>query len=160
MAVDMFLKIEGIDGESKDKAHKDEIDVLSWSWGASQSGTMHAGGGGGTGKANVQDISLTKYLDKSSANLFKNVCNGRHIPEATLTIRKAGASALEYLVITMEDLLITSYQTGGSGHEEQITENITLNFAKVAMKYTPQRSDGAAEGAVEAGWNMEENVEW
>jgi type VI secretion system secreted protein Hcp len=160
MAVDMFLKIEGIDGESKDKSHKNEIDVLSWSWGASQSGTMHLGGGGGAGKVNVQDLTITKYFDKSSTNLFKNVCNGRHIPEAVLTVRKAGENPLEYLIITMEDILISSVSTGGSGHEERLTENVTLNFAKVSVKYTPQRPDGSADGALESGWNMEENIEW
>lgn len=160
MAVDMFIKIEGIPGESKDKDHEGEIDVLQWNWGASQSGTMHLGGGGGAGKVNVQDLTFVKYCDKATTNLFKNVCNGRHIPEATLYVRKAGENALEYLVITMEDLLVSSITNGAQSSDERLTECVTLNFAKVSIKYTPQRADGSPEGSLEAGWNMEENTEW
>src|SRR4051812_10190148 len=108
MAVDMFIKIKDVEGESKDSKHSKEIDVLSWSWGASQSGSMHGGGGGGAGKANVQDISITKYVDKASPNLFKYCSNGKHIGEALLTIRKAGEKPLEYLKIKLTDLLISS----------------------------------------------------
>jgi type VI secretion system secreted protein Hcp len=92
MAVDMFLKIDDVKGESKDSKHKDEVDVLSWSWGMSQSGTMHAGSGGGAGKVNVQDLSLTKYVDKGSPNLMMSCCSGKHYKEALLTVRKAGAA--------------------------------------------------------------------
>jgi len=90
MAVDMFIKIGDVKGESKDKTHGDEIDVLAWSWGMSQSGSMHVGGGGGAGKVNIQDLSLTKYVDKSSPNLMMACSSGKHYPEAKLTIRKGG----------------------------------------------------------------------
>ena len=86
----MFVKIGDLEGESKDKDHEKEIDVLSWSWGASQSGTFHYGGGGGAGKVNIQDISFTKWVDKSTPNLMRHCCNGKHFDEATLTVRKAG----------------------------------------------------------------------
>lgn len=158
MAVDMFIKIGGVKGESRDSAHKDEIDVLAWSWGMSQSGTMHGGGGGGSGKVNVQDLSFTKYLDASTPNLMQFCCNGKHIPEATLTVRKAGENPVEYMIITMTDLLISSVSTGGSGGEDRLTENVTLNFAKVKVKYTPQDEKGAGTAAIETGWNIEENV--
>src|SRR5712692_11221584 len=102
MAVDMFIKIGDIKGESVDHAHKEEIDVLSWSWGLSQQGTMHQGGGGGAGKVNVQDLSFTKFVDKASPNLYKFCCSGKHYPEATLTMRKAGDKPLEYLVRSEE----------------------------------------------------------
>ena len=115
MAVDMFIKIEGVKGESKDTKHKEEIDVLAWSWGASQSGSAHLGSGAGAGKVNVQDMSLTKYIDKSSADLMLACCNGKHFPEAKLIVRKAGEKPLEYLTVTMTDLIITSVSTGGSG---------------------------------------------
>jgi type VI secretion system secreted protein Hcp len=127
MAVDMFIKIEGVKGESKDTKHKEEIDVLAWSWGASQSGSAHLGSGAGAGKVNVQDMSLTKYIDKSSADLMLACCNGKHFEKATLVVRKAGEQPLEYLKVTMEDLIITSVQTGGSGGEDRLTENVTLN---------------------------------
>src|SRR5574342_1218817 len=128
MAVDMFIKIGDIKGESVDSAHKDEIDVLAWSWGLSQSGTTHQGTGAGAGKVNVQDISFTKYIDKSSPVLMLYCCNGKHVPEATLTVRKAGENPLEYLIIKMTDLIISSCSTGGSGGEDRLTENVTLNF--------------------------------
>ena len=90
MAVDMFIKIGDIEGESVDATHKKEIDILAWSWGASQSGTTHAGTGGGAGKVAVQDLSLTKYVDAASHALLLACCNGKHYGEATLVVRKAG----------------------------------------------------------------------
>src|SRR3954447_24079512 len=103
MAVDMFIKIGTLKGEAKDKSHKEEIDVLAWSWGMSNSGSAHVGGGAGAGKVNVQDLSFTKYIDKSSTDLMLAACNGKHFPSATLVVRKAGEQPLEYVTITMED---------------------------------------------------------
>src|SRR6476660_2723852 len=97
MAVDMFIKIDTVDGESKDSKHKGEIDVLAWSWGMSNSGSAHTGGGAGAGKVNVQDLSFTKYIDKSSPDLMLACCNGKHFPDANLVVRKAGEKPLEYL---------------------------------------------------------------
>jgi len=159
MAVDMFLKIDGIKGESQDSKHKDEIDVLSWSWGMSQSGTSHMGGGGGAGKVNVQDLSITKYIDKATPNLMMYCCNGKHIKEMKLTVRKAGENALEYLKITMTVGLISSVSSGGSMGEDQLTENISLNFAKVKIEYTAQKPDGTADTTIPKVWNIERNVE-
>jgi type VI secretion system secreted protein Hcp len=157
MAVDMFLKIQGIDGEAQDSAHKGSMDVLSWSWGMSQSGPTHSGGGGGAGKVNVQDISITKWVDKASPNLMMACSNGKHFPKALLTVRKAGENPVEYIKITMENLIVSSISTGGSGGEDKLTENITINFAKVKTEYTPQKADGSAEAAIEYGWNIAEN---
>ena len=158
MAVDMFLKIEGVEGEAVDKAHGGEIDLLAWSWGMSQSGSMHTGGGGGAGKVSVQDISITKYIDRSSPNLMNTCCTGKHYKEAKITVRKAGDTPVEYYIITMEDVLVTSISTGGSGGEDRLTENISLNFAKVKVEYTPQAKDGSAGATVETGFNIEENT--
>jgi len=157
MAVDMFLKIDGIDGESVDDKHAKSIDVLAWSWGASQSGTTHMGGGGGAGKANFQDVSVTKYIDKSSFNLLKHVATGKHIPKANLTVRKAGADPLEYVKLLMEEVMITSVSTGGSGGEDRLTENVTLNFAKFEFEYTPQKPDGSGDAPVKYGFNIAAN---
>jgi type VI secretion system secreted protein Hcp len=159
MAVDQFMKFEGIEGESKDSKHKNEVDVLAWSWGASQSGSFHTAGGGGSGKVSVQDLSFTKYVDKSSTNLFLKCCDGKHIPSAVLTVRKAGESPVEYLKITMEPVLVTSVSGGGSGGEDRITENITLNFAKVKIEYTEQKEDGSAGATDEKIWNIMENIQ-
>lgn len=158
MAVDMFLKLDDIKGESRDDKHKDEIDVLAWSWGLSQSGTMHSGGGGGAGKVNVQDLTLTKYLDKASPNLIMAACNGKHYKEALLTIRKAGEKPLEYIKITMKEVLISSIETGGNGGEDRLTENIRLNFAEFKVEYAPQKADGSGEAAVEAAWHVAKNI--
>jgi len=145
MAVDMFLKIADgkPKGESRDKVHKGEIDVLAWSWGVSNSGSAHVGGGMGAGKANVQDLSLTKYIDKSSPDLLAACCKGTHYPTAVLVVRKAGGTPLEYITIEMTEVLITSVSTGGSGGEDRLTENVTLNFAKVKVDYKEQLATGA-----------------
>jgi type VI secretion system secreted protein Hcp len=158
MAVDMFLKLGTIKGESKDSVHKGEIDILAWSWGASNSGTAHVGGGAGAGKVNVQDMSITKYVDKSSPDIFLACCNGAHIPEALLVVRKAGTTPLEYIKITMTDVMITSVSTGGSGGEDRLTENVTLNFAKVKVGYVEQTATGAAGDKPEVGWDISANV--
>jgi type VI secretion system secreted protein Hcp len=158
MAVDMFIKIANLEGESKDKTHAKEIDVLAWSWGASNSGNAHMGGGQGAGKVNVQDLSFTKYIDKATPDLMLFCCNGKHIPEAKLTIRKAGETPLEYLTITMNDLIVTSVSTGGSGSEDRLTENVTLNFAKVKVNYVEQTEKGAAGAKPQMGWDVAANV--
>lgn len=157
MAVDMFIKIEGIKGESKDDKHKDQIDVLAWSWGMSQSGTFHTGGGGGAGKVNVQDLSLTKWVDVSSPVLMLSCSNGEHIKKAELFVRKAGKDPLEYIVITMEKVMVTSLSTGGSGGEDRLTENVTLNFAKASFKYVQQSDTGGQDAAKTYNWDIEAN---
>ena len=158
MSADMFLKIEGIQGESVDSVHADEIDVLAWSWGMSQSGSMHVSAGGGAGKVAVQDMSITKYVDRCSPNLMQKCCTGEHYPSAILTVRKAGADPLEYLVITMKQVLVTTISSGGSGGEDKLTENITLNFAEFETIYTPQTADGSGGAAVDVAYNIAKNI--
>jgi len=158
MAVDMFIKIGDLKGESKDSVHKGLIDVLAWSWGMSNSGTTHTGGGGGAGKVNVQDLSLTKYIDLSSPDLMLACCNGKHFPTALLIVRKAGETPLEYLKITMTEVLVTAVSTGGSGGEDRLTENVTLNFAKVQVDYIEQTEKGTAGGKPKMGWDIAQNV--
>jgi type VI secretion system secreted protein Hcp len=158
MAVDMFLKLDGVDGESKDKTHKKDIDILSWSWGMSNSGSAHVGGGAGSGKVNVQDVSVTKYIDCSSPKLMLACCSGTHYAKALLTVRKAGGeSPVEYVKITMEEVMITSVTTGGSGGEDRLTENISLNFANVKLDYTPQGDKGAPLTPIPFGWDIAAN---
>ena len=158
MAVDMFIKLDDVKGESRDSKHKDEIDVLAWSFGASNAGTTHTGGGGGAGKVNVQDLSFTKWVDKASPNLIMSSCNGKHYKQAMLTVRKAGENPLEYLKVSMKEVLVSSVSTGGSGGEDRLTENITLNFSWFKVEYTPQKADGTGEAAVEMAWNIAENT--
>jgi type VI secretion system secreted protein Hcp len=151
----MFLKLDNVKGEAQDKAHPEQMDVLAWSWGMSQSGTMHTGGGGGGGKVNVQDLSVTKYLDKASPVLMKYCSSGLQFAEGILTVRKAGGKEpLEYLIITMKDIIVTSVSTGGSGGEDRLTENVALNFAGVKVEYQPQKPDGTADGG-KIPWEMD-----
>jgi type VI secretion system secreted protein Hcp len=160
MAVDQFLKLDKIDGEAQDKSHPKEIDVLAWSWGMSQSGTTHMGAGGGSGKASFQDLSVTKYVDNASMTLMKYVSDGKHIPKAKLTVRKAGGTPLEYIIIDMEDVIVTSISTGGSGGEDRLTENVTFNFSKVKTTYVPQGDDGKGGAAVDFGYDIAANTPW
>src|SRR5215471_4722574 len=134
MAVDMFIKIGNVKGESQDKDHGKEIDLISWSWGASQAGSGGVGGGGGSGKVQVQDLQIVKYVDNATPTLFKMCCDGTHIDSVVLTVRKAGGDkSLEYLTIALDTAIISSISTGGAAGGDRIQEQITLNFAKVAM---------------------------
>jgi type VI secretion system secreted protein Hcp len=159
MAMDMFIKIEPkLEGESKDKTHKGEIDILAWSWGMSQSGTTHMGSGGGAGKVNVQDLSFTKWVDKSTPDLMLACATGKHFDKATLVMRKAGDKPLEYLTITMEDLMVVAISTGGSGGEDRLTENVVLNFAKVKVDYVEQTDTGGTGAKPSMTWDIAANA--
>ena len=159
MAIDMFLKIDTIKGETTDKAFAkgNAIDVLAWGWGVSNSGTTHMGGGGGSGKANFQDISITKYVDSASHALLGGCATGQHFKSASLHVRKAGKTQLEYITIEMKEVLITSVSTGGSGGEDRLTENLSLNFAEVKFIYKPQKPDGSMGDALPFTYNISDN---
>lgn len=158
MSVDIFLKIDGIDGESVDHKHAKEIDIDSWTWGLTQSSTTHVAKGGGAGKVAVQDITVSKYIDKSTPNLIQACCAGRHFKEATLTVRKAGDKPVEYIKIVMKDVLISSISTGGAGSDDRLSESVSLNFAEFKYTYLPQKADGSNEGAVDAAFHIAQNT--
>ena len=161
MALDMFINMgKTIKGESRDKVQgpKGDIDILAWSWGMSQSGTTHTGGGGGAGKANFQDLSFTKYVDSSTNALMAALAKGSHIPVCEVLVRKAGEGQNKYLHFKLEEVLVTSLSTGGSGGEDRLTENVTLNFAKVKLTYKEQAAKGAQAKAPSVSWNIQENV--
>jgi type VI secretion system secreted protein Hcp len=162
MAVDFFLKLEGpdVEGESMDSQHADEIAINSWSWGMNQSGTMHVARGGGAGKVDVQDISLTKQVDKSTPNLMQHCCKGTQFETATLVCRKASGDGgqLEYVKLVMKHVIITSVQGGGSESDDNLFENVSLNFGEYTITYVPQDNDGSALPEVgPIGWNMQTN---
>ena len=155
-AVDYFLKLTGIDGESTDSKHKGSIDIESWSWGETQSGASSFGGGGGAGKVQMQDFHFTMRVNKASPKLMLACASGEHIKEAILTCRKAGKDQQEYLKITFSDLLVSSYQTGGSKGDVIPMDQIALNFSKISFDYKEQKGDGTLGGSVKAGYDLKQ----
>jgi type VI secretion system secreted protein Hcp len=158
-AVDYFLRITGIDGESADAKHKGEIDVDSWSWGATNPGTAQAGGGGGAGKVAIQDFHFVTRASKASPRLFLACASGQHLKEARLTARKTGPSQADFLTLTFSDVLVSTYQTGGSEHADVVPlDQVSLKFAKVLMEYRAQKADGSLEQPIKAGWDLTKNA--
>jgi type VI secretion system secreted protein Hcp len=158
MASDIFAKIGDIKGESLDDKHKDEIEVLSFSWGVTNSGTVSHGAGGGAGKATFHDLSIVHNLDKASPLLLKACATGTHIKDATITHRKAGKGQHEYLIVKLNDVIITGVTHGGSAGQP-ISENVTLAFAKVDLEYTPQRPDGSLDAGIHFKYDIKSNKE-
>jgi len=156
MAVDYFLKIDGIEGESQDAKHKGEIDVLSWGFGATQSETTHNGGGGGVGKVNIQDLHFESHISKAGPKLFLACAEGDHIKQAILTARKASGQQQEYYKITISDLLVSSCQTGTSSKNEIISpiDQVSLSFSKIDILYREQKPDGTLGPPTEIKYDL------
>jgi type VI secretion system secreted protein Hcp len=145
--VDYFLKIDGVEGESTDDKHKAEIDVVSFSWGVTNSGSAGFGSGQGSGKVVANDFSFVKLHDKSSPVLYIACATGQHYKNAVLVCRKAGGGQQEYLKITMEDVLVSSFVTSGSDGDDVVpTDSITLNYGKLEHSYKIQKADGGLGG--------------
>jgi type VI secretion system secreted protein Hcp len=157
MAVDVFLKIGDIKGESKDSKHPDEIDVLSWSWGVSNSGNVAHGGGAGAGKANFGDLSFMHALDKASPVLMKACAMGDHYDLATLISRKAGKGQQDYLIVKMKEVYITSVQPSGSS--EHPMESVSMQFGHVDLEYKPQKPDGTLDAGVHFIYDIKKNID-
>jgi type VI secretion system secreted protein Hcp len=155
-AVDYFLKIDGIPGESQDAKHKNEIQLESWSFGESNTGTLAVGGGGGAGKVQMQDFHFVKKVDKAGPKLFLACAQGEHITAPViLTCRKAGKDQQEYMKVTFTDVLVSSYNTSGSGGSDIVPlEQISLNFAKIKFEYKEQKADGTLGGSTVAEFNL------
>lgn len=158
-AVDYFLELDGIKGESQDKAHKGKIELESWSWGATQAGTHSGGGGGGGGKVSMQDFHFVMKYNAASPHLMSICATGKHIPKATLICRKAGGKQQEYLTVKFADLLVSSYQTGGSAHGDVVpTDQISLNFSKIEIDYKEQKADGTLGSSIKKGYDLKTNT--
>lgn len=154
--VDIFLKLDGIEGEAQDDKHKNEIEVQSFSWGVSNGGTFAAASGGGSKHANFQDVHFTKLADKSTAKLFRACATGEHIKTGLVTFRKAGTKEgqVEYMKIKLTDLLVSSYQLSDHSGADLPHEQISLNFSKIEFEYKEQKQDGSLGGAVAAGYDI------
>lgn len=136
-AIDMFLKLDGVPGESRDSVHSGEIDVLAWSWGATSTGTWNK-----PDCAKVQDIFVTKYVDRGSPKMMGSLSSGRLMANARLVVRKAGQTPIEYLVIDMTNVIVTSISTGGASADDKLTEKLSLNFAWARLSYTETSPTG------------------
>ena len=160
MAVDAFLQLDKLKGESIVKGFEDQIQVQSWAWGMMQSGTTHRGTGGGAGKVDVTDIQINKRVDTSSPALADACCRGVHFEKAVLTMRKAAGKGdpLNYLVITMEDVIVTNLSFSGAEGMDEVSESLALNFAKYTFSYQPQKEDGSKKGgAIDTTYDIAKN---
>jgi len=157
MAADIFAKLGDIKGESIDAKHKDEIEVLSYSWGVTNAGSMAANTGGGEGKATFHDLSFVHNIDKASPVLMQACATGVHLKEATITHRKAGKDQHEYLIVKMNDVIITGVTHGGSGDGH--SENVSLAFAKVNVEYKPQKADGSLDAGIHFKYDIKARKE-
>jgi type VI secretion system secreted protein Hcp len=157
MASDIFAKIGDIKGESLDDKHKDEIEVLSYSWGIINAGSISAGGVG-AGKATFQDLSIVHHIDKASPLLLKACATGTHIKDATITHRKAGKGQHEYLIVKLNDVIITGVTHGGASGQPY-SESVTMAFAKVDLEYKPQKADGSLDAGIHFKYDLKANKE-
>ena len=159
MASDYLLKIEGIKGESTDAKHKDEIEIESFSWGATNPGSFSSTSGGGSGKVSFQDLHFTSRVNVASPNLMVACATGQHIKSAILTVRKAGKEQQEYYSVKLSDMLVSSYQSGGAeGSNALPVDQFSINFAKIEFEYKSQKPDGSLGAPVKGGYDLKQNV--
>jgi type VI secretion system secreted protein Hcp len=158
MAVDFFLKIDGVSGESVDAKHKGEIELESFSWGETNQGSPHTGSGSGAGRVQMQDLHFVMRVNKASPTLMLACATGKHLKQAILAVRRAGKTQLEFLVFKFTDLLVSSFQTGGSAHgDEGPIDQISFAFGKIELEYRPQKPDGSLDQPVKVGWDVRAN---
>jgi type VI secretion system secreted protein Hcp len=156
VASDIFAKIGDIKGESLDDKHKDEIEILSWSWGVTSSGSQ--AGGGGAGKTSFRDLAFAHNIDKATPLLLKGCATGQHLKEATITHRKSGKGQQEFLIVKMNDVIITGV-THGESNEGGHVETVTLAFAKVDLEYRPQKADGSLDAGIHFKYDLKAQKE-
>jgi type VI secretion system secreted protein Hcp len=154
VSADIFAKLGDIKGESQDNKHKGEIEVLSWSWGVTNSVAV-TGSGAGAGRANFHDLSFTHKIDKASPALMQACATGVHLKEATITHRKAGKGQQEFLVIKMDDVIITAL--GDADSEDESMETVSLAFAKIDVEYRPQKADGSLDAGIHFKYDLKTN---
>jgi type VI secretion system secreted protein Hcp len=170
MAVDYFLKIDGVKGESQDDKHKDEIQIMSFNWGASNSSSMQIASGGGVGRADVRDIVVKKYMDLSSPLLAQSCISGKHFASMVLTGRRQGETPLEHVIIKLTNAIVSGYEIGGGLDDLSAddykgdgpapfaeTELVKFNFEEYSFKYVQQTDKGGAGSNVQQGWNVRSN---
>ncbi|HZA11425.1 type VI secretion system tube protein Hcp [Mycobacterium sp.] len=157
MATQIFAKIGDIKGESADAKHRDEIEVVSFSWGVARTGSAAGGAGGGAGKATFQDLSIVHGIDKASPALLQACATGVHIKDTTITHRKAGRSQQEFLIVKLTDVTVTAVNHSGTD-EAPYSETVTLKFAKLDFEYRPQRADGSLDTGIHFKFDLKTNT--
>ena len=157
MAVDLFLKLAGIEGESVDAKHNGEIDVLAWSWGLSQDPPAGTGGGGGAGRVKIESISVQKQVDLASPLLLLFSAQGKHISDGTLTTRKPGKAVNEFLLFKMSNVMVTSVHVNVAEGGSAPTENVTFSFGKVEFTYRSTEADGSPGAEKSFKWDVAQN---
>ncbi|MCM8738878.1 type VI secretion system tube protein Hcp [Azospirillum sp. A1-3] len=159
MAYDVFIDIDGIQGESMDSKYKDKIAVRSFSFGVAQAGTFSHNSGGGAGKADFSALKILKHTDSASHLLFLHCASGTHIKQATVIVRKAGGEQRDFFKILLSDLLVQSFNAVGDpqGPESQPLEEVTFNYSSIKISYAKQKQDGSMEAFKDAGWSLKEN---
>lgn len=165
MAVDYFLKIDGINGESEDEKHQNEIEVIDFKWSENQTSNFAQGGGGGGGKVKMENFRFRTFLNSASPALMQSCAEGKHIKEAVFTCRKAGGGQKDYYKVTMEEVIVASCEiSGGNGDVEEghyveghPVEEFALNFGKIKWEYYPQKNDGTLDSAKTGGYDLKKN---
>ncbi|MGE5690093.1 MAG: Hcp family type VI secretion system effector [Pseudomonadota bacterium] len=157
MAVDLFLKLDGIPGESTDARHKDEIELEAFGWGLSNQHPAGGGGGGGAGKPLFQPLSAVMRTSRAAPPLVLACASGQHLKTAVVTARKSGGQQQDYLVIKLSDVLVSSYHVAGSEGSDAPTDQVTLEFARIEIEYRALRPDGSLAPPVRAGWDVKTN---
>lgn len=162
MGVAMFMKVDGVTGESEDSQHKGWTDIQSISWGASQPGAMASGSGGNAGRASFNDLIVVAYMDKGSAAILKNCVTGKHLPSVQISACKTGGTQIEFMSITLQEVLVTSAQITGvdpGDAADRLLMNYNFQAAKVKKQYWQQNDNGGKGAEVSVGWNIKENSE-
>jgi len=158
MATNMFIRIGDIKGESHDSRHKDEIEVLSWAWGSTNPAAASPGGGAGTARASFQDITFTHLIDRASPSLMLACASAQRFRDARLTVRRPGTTTPEeFLLITLEDVVVTSVQSSGTEAAGSLVAQVNLNFARVDFEYRRQRPDGSLDEGVHFKWDLQQS---
>jgi type VI secretion system secreted protein Hcp len=153
----VFLKLDGVDGEATDAHHAKEIDVTAWSLGVTNPGSGHGGGGGGAGRATFTDLAITKVLDTSSPGLMLAVATGRHLRSGTLTVTTGGHRPVDYLVVHLEDVQVTSCLLADTSDPDRPMENVSLAFGTIHVAYTQQSPTGGGGSVTEFAWDLVRN---
>ncbi len=155
MASDMFLKIEGIDGESTDEKHSNWIDILSFNHNVSQSGSADGSSTGGhtSGRVDIGEMVFAKMLDKSTPKLIEAACTGKHIPTAEIELCSATGAKHTFMKYKLSKVIVSTVTTGGSGEGSRPEETLMLKFEKIEWEYTPYDNTGKSGNPVRAGWD-------